>query len=82
MKDKRRFEIEKKEMDDVSAMALLMRKKRIVKLLEKANAVNAESAKTFEEIGILHPNAAPIITEILLRDNVIAVTKDGRYYLV
>ena len=65
----------------MSTMALLMRKKRIVRLLEKANAVDAKSAKTFEEIGILHPNAAPMITKALLRDNVIAVTEDGRYYL-
>ena len=72
-------EMEDKEMGSI---ALLMRKKRIVRLLKEANAVSAESAKTFKEIGILNPDGAPYITKTLIRDEIIAVTEDGRYYLV
>ena len=57
--------------------ALLMNKKKIIKLFEVSKAFSADSAKTFDELGIYNPDA----TFELLYDNVIAATEDGKYYL-
>ncbi|WP_303836868.1 hypothetical protein [Ruminococcus flavefaciens] len=61
--------------------ALVLRQKRIVKLLEKAGAFSKDTAKGLDEIGLLNPDTFPKITEKLVRDNVISVTDDGKYYL-
>lgn len=57
--------------------ALLMSKKKIIKLFEVSKAFSAESAKTLDELGIFNPDA----TFELLYDNVISATEDGRFYL-
>lgn len=57
--------------------ALLMSKKKIIKLFEVSKAFSAESAKTLDELGIFNPDA----TFELLYDNIIAATEDGRFYL-
>ena len=57
--------------------ALLMNKKKIIKLFELSKAFSADSAKTFDELGIYNPDAA----FELLYDNVIAATGNGKYYL-
>lgn len=61
--------------------ALVLRQKRIVNLLEKAGAFSKETAKGLDEIGLLNPNTFPTMTEKLVKDNIIAVTADGKYYL-
>ena len=57
--------------------ALLMSKKRIIKLFEASKAFSEETAKTFDELGIYDPSA----TFELLYDNVISSTGNGKYYL-
>ena len=57
--------------------ALLMNKKKIIKLFEVSKAFSADSAKTLDEMGIFNPEA----TFELLYDNVISATEDGKYYL-
>ncbi|SEH68677.1 hypothetical protein SAMN02910265_02126 [Ruminococcus flavefaciens] len=57
--------------------ALLMSKKKIIKLFEVSKAYSADSAKSFDELGIFNPEA----TFELLYDNVISATEDGKYYL-
>lgn len=57
--------------------AILMNKKKIIRLFEVSKAFSADSAKTFDELGIYNPDA----TFELLYDNVIAATEDGKYYL-
>ncbi|MDD7515405.1 hypothetical protein [Ruminococcus flavefaciens] len=57
--------------------ALLMSKKRIIKLFEASKAFSEETAKTFDELGIYDPSA----TFELLYDNVISATGNGKYYL-
>lgn len=57
--------------------ALLMSKKKIIKLFESSKALSADSAKTLDEMGIFNPDA----TYELLYDNVISATEDGKYYL-
>jgi hypothetical protein len=60
---------------------ILMRKRRIMNLLEEAGATSQETAKTLEEIGIVHPDTFSPVTEKLLQEYVIVGTGDGRYYL-
>ena len=60
---------------------ILMRKRRILNLLQDAGAVSQESAKSLAEIGIIHPDTFSAVTEKLLREYVIIGTDDGRYYL-
>ena len=57
--------------------AILMSKKKIIKLFEVSKAFSADSAKTLHEMGIYNPEA----TFELLYDNVISATEDGKYYL-
>ena len=57
--------------------ALLMSKKKIIRLFEVSRAFSADSAKTLDEMGIFNPDA----TFELLYDNVISATEDGKYYL-
>jgi len=60
---------------------LVMRQKRIVKLLTKAKAFSKESAKGLDEIGLLNPDTFSGLTKKLVKDNVLSVTEDGKYYL-
>lgn len=57
--------------------ALLMNKKKIIKLFELSKAFSADSAKTLDELGIFNPEA----TFELLYDNVISAAGNGKYYL-
>jgi hypothetical protein len=57
--------------------ALLMSKKRIIKLFEASKAFSEETAKTLDELGIFDPSA----TFELLYDNVISAVGNGKYYL-
>ena len=57
--------------------AILMSKKKIIKLFELSKAFSADSARTLDELGIYNPEA----TFELVYDNVITATEDGKYYL-
>jgi hypothetical protein len=57
--------------------ALLMSKKKIIKLFEVSKAFSADTAKTLHEMGIYNPEA----TFELLYDNVISAAGNGKYYL-
>ena len=57
--------------------ALLMNKKKIIKLFEVSKSFSADSAKSFDELGIYNPEAA----FELLYDNVISAAGNGKYYL-
>ena len=57
--------------------AILMSKKKIIKLFELSKAFSADSARTLDELGIYNPEA----TFDLGYDNVITATEDGKYYL-
>ena len=59
----------------------LIRKKRVIRSLMKANAYSADTAKRLDEIDLLHPYAFPFLTVHMIRRNVISVTNDGKYYL-
>lgn len=61
---------------------LLLRKKIILKKLRGCGAVSEKSAKTLEEAGVFNPDAFPRVTEVLVKQNIIARTKSGKYYLV
>ncbi len=62
------------------ASIFLMRKRIIVKKMERCGAISKETAKTLTEAGIFNPNAFPKITEQLVRDKVLVKT-DNKYYL-
>lgn len=59
----------------------LIRKKRIMRSLMKANAYSPDTAKRLDEIGLLNPYSFPFITLRLVRRNVISVTDEGKYYI-
>ena len=61
---------------------LLIRKKLIIKKLSQCGAFTEETAKTLEKAGVFNPNAFPKLNEKLVKDNVLAITKDNKYYLV
>ena len=61
--------------------AFLLRKRMIVKKLEKYGAISEESAKTLEEAGVINPNAFPKVTEDLEKQKILVKTKDNKYYL-
>ena len=59
----------------------LIRKKRIMRSLMRANAYSPETAKRLDETGLLNPYSFPLITLRLVRRNVISVTDEGKYYI-
>jgi len=59
----------------------LIRRKKIIKLLTKSKAFSSDTAKTFDEIGLINPNGFLRVTETLLRTGKIIKTEDGKYYL-
>ena len=60
---------------------LLIRKNRIIKKLKECNAFSEHSAVTLQEAGIFHPNTFPKITQKLVKDNIIKVVNENKYYL-
>lgn len=60
---------------------LLIRKKRIISLLMRANAYSADTARRLDEIGLVNPYIMPRLTMRMVRRNEISVTEDGKYYL-
>lgn len=60
---------------------LLIRKKRIISLLMRANAYSPDTAKRLDEIGLVNPYIMPRLTMRMVRRNEISVTDDGKYYL-
>lgn len=60
---------------------LLIRKKRIIRSLMKANAYSEDTAKGLDEIGLLNPYSFPLVTLRMVKRHIIAVTGDGKYYL-
>ena len=64
-----------------SAVGLLVRRKKIMKGLERAGAVSPETAIPFEEIGLIFPQTFSGYTERLVAKGDIKRTHDGRYYV-
>ena len=60
---------------------LLIRKKRLIRSLMKANAYSADTAKRLDELDLLNPYTFPFLTVRMIKRNVISVTNDGKYYL-
>ena len=60
----------------------LIRKKHIIKKLTECNAFSEKTAKTFKEAGVINPNKFNMVTKRLINQNVIAKTKDNKYYLI
>lgn len=59
----------------------LIRKKQIINKLRENDATSEITAKSFEEAGIINPNAFSFITEKLVKDEILVKTKDNKYYL-
>ena len=59
----------------------LIRRNRIIYCLRKARAISEETAKPLDEIGLVNPYGFPMITKIMLRQEIIGKTEDGKYYL-
>lgn len=59
----------------------LIRKKLIIKKLQECGAISSESAKSFEEAGIINPNGFGMITERLVKQKVLVRTNGNKYFL-
>ena len=60
---------------------LKMRMKKIVYLLENANAFSEESAKGINEIGLMNPNFLSNAVRLLVANGTIIKTDNAKYYL-
>lgn len=60
---------------------LKMRMKKIVYLLDKANAHSEKSAKGITEIGLKNPNFLHGAVRILVTNGTISKTHDEKYYI-
>ena len=60
---------------------LKMRMKKIVYLLENANAFSEESAKGINEIGLMNPNFLSNAVSLLVANGTIIKTDNAKYYL-
>ena len=60
---------------------LKMRMKKIIYLLDKANAYSEESAKGINEIGLMNPNFLRGAVRILVTKGIISKTHDEKYYI-
>ena len=60
---------------------LKMRMKKIVYLLENANAFSEESAKGINEIGLMNPNFLSNAVKLLVAKGTIIKTDNAKYYL-
>ena len=61
--------------------AFAMRKKLILRALEKSGAESPDTAKTLKEAGVPNPDMFEEYTEKLVFMEIIQKTEDGRYYL-
>ncbi len=59
----------------------LIRKKKILTLLEKSNAFSESTAKKLDEIGLINPYGFKRITNRLVEKGIIKKTSDNRYYI-
>ncbi len=59
----------------------LIKKKRVIRALMKANAYSESSARRLDEIELFNPYSFPLVTARMIRRHVISVTDDGRYYI-
>ena len=64
-----------------TSAAFAMRKKLILRALEKSGAESPETAKTLAEAGVPNPDMFEEYTEKLVFLEIIQKTEDGRYYL-
>ena len=60
---------------------LKMRMKKIIYLLDKANAYSEESAKGINEIGLTNPNFLFNAVRLLVTNGTIIKTDNAKYYL-
>lgn len=60
---------------------LKMRMKKIIYLLDKANAYSEESSKKINEIGLMNPNFLRGAVRILVTKGTISKTHDEKYYI-
>ena len=59
----------------------LIRRKRIIRVLMRANAYSESTARRLNETGLFNPYAFPFLTRRMVKRHIISVTDDGRYYL-
>ncbi len=59
----------------------LIRKKLIIKKLTEHQAFSKETAKTYEEVGIINPSGFNKVNEKLIKEKILIKTNDGKYYL-
>ena len=59
----------------------LIRKMRIIKLLEREKAFSKETAKYLDEIGLINPYGFSRITKRLVNSGRICKTEEGKYYI-
>lgn len=60
---------------------LKMRMKKIIYLLDKANAYSEESSKKIDEIGLMNPNFLRGAVRLLVANGTIIKTDNAKYYL-
>ena len=59
----------------------VVRRAIIIRKLKQANALTEDTAKTLAEVGVKNPNKMTKIPEIMVKQNVLGITADGRYWL-
>lgn len=59
----------------------LIRRKHIIRRLRACGAVSPQTARSFEEAGIIFPNKFSIAKIKMLHDGRLCRTEDGRYFL-
>ena len=59
----------------------LIRKNVILKKLRDCGATSEKTARTLAEAGVINPNGFKHITELLVQQDAIHRTSDGRYYI-
>ena len=64
-----------------TSAAFAMRKKLILRALEKSGAKSPETAKTLAEAGVENPELLPEYTEQLVDFEMIHKTADGKYWI-
>ena len=61
--------------------APLIRRNMIIRKLRNCGAFSPVTAKTLSELGMLFPNAFSAVTAALVRQRIICMTDDGKYYI-
>lgn len=59
----------------------VIRRRLIIRKLTKCNAFSEDSAKSFEEAGIINPDGFKRLTEKLIKEKILIKTKNNKYYL-